>query len=270
MASGDFFLPHSGMIWKIIVNSLIKPGYFPYKERDELFQQVNETLLMREEKITGSFQGKAKFSTYLAVVVTNICREIRNREIRARSRRASYVSHSSSVDQASLFKNLADPGLPPDARMIIRETVRKLDQILKTYPKNQKKMVFCLRALHRIPVSLSLLDCDMIEEPDGSTVEAHMGKLNTTNEKTTRSEIYSHLTCIYEVVERRKKSDDAIRKWLNDRVSEVIILLNGNPPISAFNKETFQYLFEYYCQMEESTSAELSGSPMKPIKAHRS
>ena len=58
--------------------------------------------------------------------------------------------------------------------------------------------------------------------------------------------MYKTLTFLIKHSENKSNTNDAVRKWLNDRISELISLLNGNPQQYYFDKETFQYFIEKY------------------------
>ena len=257
MAAGDFFLPHQGLIRKIILNALIKPGYYSYEDFDELMQQVSELLLVREERITSSFQGRAKFSTYLAVVVVNICREIRKKAHRERSLFVSQNREGEHQDMG-LFSKLRDTAISAESKIIIQEAVTKLHLILQTYIMSGPKLIFCLKALWQFPVNWNDLEIAWSTITEKEEIELLLESLNNQEVKMTKSKVYSCLTRILEIAEKRKNCDDAIRKWIKDRIGEVIYLLNGDPPVSYFTEETLRYLFEVYCENYRSHSPKSS------------
>ena len=68
----------------------------------------------------------------------------------------------------------------------------------------------------------------------------------------TKTERYKVLTELINGCEKKTNTNDAIRKWLADKISELIDLLNGDPPQNYFDKETFQYFVEAYYSRKEN------------------
>jgi len=251
MPPGEYFVPHLQLIQRVIKNTLIKTGYFRNEQTTELEQRVHEQLLLREQKILTSFRGEAKFSTFLAVIVTNICREIRKSEWRYRSRMFSLSFIPAFSELSGWFDKLQDNRIPVPDQMVIIETTRKLETIFKTYPTCRVKIEFCLKAVFRIPVRIEDLQGKQSEPDACEIIKKQINTLNIPGEKMTKTEIYKRLTVIFNLIEKQQNTDDAIRKWLDDRMNEIIRLLNGNPQVASFNRETLQYLCEYYYQQPE-------------------
>ncbi|MCK9205446.1 MAG: hypothetical protein M0P58_13580 [Bacteroidales bacterium] len=254
MANGRWLLPYLLLIRKIIYNLLIKPGYFPPAMADDLFQQVQELLLLRQDKILGNFLHKAKFETYLAAIITNLCYELRNKEWDRKLKIPVIHPFSWNDPSSSPTGKLVDGALLPDDKLIIRETLLKLHLILQLFCKDRLKIIFCLKALYHLPVFFNNLDVNGIMEDEKMQLSVHLANLNNRGDHITNREVYSDLTGIFKIVEKKDNSDDAIRKWIESRVREIIDLLNGNPAISSFEAETFQHLFELYCHNSYSFS----------------
>ena len=76
-------------------------------------------------------------------------------------------------------------------------------------------------------------------------------RLNETALNLSDQEIYALLTIVFNLLEQKNNSNDAIRKWMDDRQDEIILLLNGNATDTCFNRESFQLLFEYCFRKQE-------------------
>ncbi len=246
MQPGESFLPFLEMFRIIIFKILIKPGYFKADEKEELMQQVQEILLTREKKILDSFQGRARFSTYLAVVVTNICREIRNRELREQSHRSRMIHLPSGTELAQWFGQVPETGILADEKLIIHDFLWKLHCILMTFQRDFQKLIFCLRVISRLRVNIEDLLMDEITDEEMREITLHCEALNLLDAEAARSEIYQHLSEIFNILEGQNNSQDAIRKWMEYKMDQIVRLLNGDPPQSAFTRETLLLLFEYY------------------------
>ena len=65
----------------------------------------------------------------------------------------------------------------------------------------------------------------------------------------TDVEIFSALTEILNKHENKNNTPDAMRKWIKQKINELIDIMNGDPPDSNYNEETIQILFEKcFCQ----------------------
>jgi RNA polymerase sigma factor (sigma-70 family) len=247
MPPGDYFLPYIKMIQTIIWFQLIEKGYYSYEEKEELTQMVYLDLLEREEKIIRSFKNESKFSTYLNTVVSNICRDLRKKKIRENL----HISDTTREEKNAIFNNIRSTEFTPDQQMVFDEYLKKLKIILNTYPKNSKKIFISLKAIYRLTIILSELPPIDINTNKHKIIQECLSSLNNFRIKNTDQEIYRLLTQIFNMIEGTNKTNDALRKWLEDRIREIIFLLNGNPPEANFNKETFGILFEYYCKKKE-------------------
>ena len=247
MPPGDYFLPYSKMIQTIIWFQLIEKGYYCYEDQDELSQLIYLDLLEREENILSSFKNESKFSTFLNTVVTNICRDLRKKKIRDNSHQSGTTREESNF----IFNNIMSVDFTPDQQMVFEEYLQKLKIILSTYPKNRPKIFVCLKALYRLLILLSELPTCDLKANNHKLIQDWLVSLNDFSIDMTDQEIYSVLTQIFNHIDGTNKTNDAIRKWIEDRIREIISLLNGNPPQASFDKETFKFLFEYYCKKKE-------------------
>jgi hypothetical protein len=247
MPPGDYFLPYKKMIQNIIWFQLIEKGYYTYEEKDDLVQSVFLDLLEREEKIISSFKNESKFSTFLNAVVINICRDLRKKKIRDNSRK----SNTTGEENNFIFSNIRSTDFTPEQQMVIGEYLQKLKIILYTYPKNRRKIFVSLKAIYRLIILLSELPSMDLQATKNKIIQECLAALNNFSIEITDQEIYRLLTQIFNLIDGTNKTNDAIRKWLDDRIAEIISLLNGNPPEARFDKDTFRFLFEYYCKKKE-------------------
>jgi hypothetical protein len=242
MPKGDYFLPYKKMIETIIWCQLIGKGYYNFEDKEELLQIVYLYLLEKEDKILRLFKHESKFSTYLNAVVTNICRDLKKKRIREKKRN----SNTGDSDENPAIDNIISSDYSPEAKVIFEEYIKKLKLILSTYPKNSRKIIVCLKALYRLMILLSELPAGDLTSSSSELITDCITALNNFNSDLTDQAIYSLLTKVFNHLEGTNKSNDAIRKWMDDRIKEIILLLNGNPPEASFDKETFKFLFEFY------------------------
>jgi hypothetical protein len=57
-------------------------------------------------------------------------------------------------------------------------------------------------------------------------------------------EIYKIITPVMNKNEKKSNSIDAVRKWTDSKISEIIQLLNGNPKKMNYNEDTLKTLVD--------------------------
>ncbi len=247
MPPGDYFLSHLSLIGKIIRNFLIHKGMFYLDHEKEVAQQINELLLVREKNILGNYKGKAKFTTYLSVVVVHLCSELWNADYRHRRRIIPFTLFQKSKTNTDPALNLPEILSDASSQLVINDTIGELEMILRTYPRDRKRMELCFKAVFHIPLTLEDLSPSPISADLRPEIEKHLAALNNHQGKLTKTVVYQHLNTIFHLTRQTSTTDDAIRKWTDERMLQIIDLLNGDPPEHAFTRDTFQYLYEYFC-----------------------
>ena len=192
MAPGDYFLPYMKLIDFIIWDQLIKTGYYPNDEKDELKQKAYLDLLEREDKILGSFQNKSNFSAFLSVVVINFCRELKRKRIREKSKQSGY----NQQERNRFFLFLQAANLNAEQLIVFNEYCKKLYFILQTYPNSRQKLFICLKALFRLNVLLNELPLQHIQDEQLNTIKLCLDSLNSLSSKLKDQDVYSELTSI--------------------------------------------------------------------------
>jgi RNA polymerase sigma factor (sigma-70 family) len=215
-----------------IVSQFVRSGFIKISNKDDFKQDVLEQLLLKIPKIKQSYNSNYQLSTYLSAIIRNICLEkIRKDRI--------------------TFKNLVDN---PNAIRIINNTciynlaltdeISRLENIFLLFNKQKDKLRLCLKAFFRIPVSV----CDILNYIKDSPISNLDNYINYFNsyDVLTNQDLFAILTEIINAKEKKNNSADAIRKWLNTKIEEIIFLMNGNPKRANYDKESFQILIENY------------------------
>jgi len=71
-------------------------------------------------------------------------------------------------------------------------------------------------------------------------------------------EIYAIMTPLFNRCEGKENSPDALRKWINMKVDEIIDLLNGRTRRSNYDQETLKILAQkYYAAREEAIGTDV-------------
>jgi RNA polymerase sigma factor (sigma-70 family) len=241
----DNFLPPERLIRSIIYKILTGTGVYLYEEADDLYQEIILDLLQRKSQLEQSFRGLSKHSTYLYTVICRKCLELKKKRIRENKSKID-IEPTDYLQNRELSKNPAGVPLTEENQVIVKEYCKRLAYILDTYGTKKPKLVFSMKSVFRIVVRIEELNCSLSKnkEQEQQLISTWIEKINDLEEISTDQEVYVLLTLIYNLLENKHNTNDAIRKWLEDRLDQIIVLLNRPPARSEFNRETLQYLTE--------------------------
>jgi len=222
---------------RIIVRSLAYQGYLPRRDMADLVQEVNRKLLERFQKIRGQYNGKCKFKTYFSVVVRHLClEEFRKLRIVAEPKEEMYEEASG--------ESAAD-------NLIIMQEFNRLQRALNLFTGERPALWAAFRFMADLPITADQLTGFEID-PGVEGREELAAELNSAV-RIQKKEKMEVLSRVFSRLEKKSRAADAIRKWYSSRVEELVGLMNGNPPHSAYTAETLQILIEKSEMKENST-----------------
>lgn len=229
---------HQGTI-RIILKKYIATGLFAPADFDDMLQTVSESLLAKLSTIQQQFNGSSLVKTYLSTIIRNIC----------------LVEHRKNARQHNL-QTIDDqvPAPPVDFSDtdLIEYEVKKFKAILTQHYRLKGKLVLCIKLVFRIPITQETIDdwYPNCEEDDRRLL------LDTFGSDYIRKpdyDVFRIITPIMNKQERRSNSEDAVRRWTQSKIEEIIEILNGHPPHSTYTKESLRLLAERaFLQMHSS------------------
>ncbi|NJK87812.1 MAG: sigma-70 family RNA polymerase sigma factor [Bacteroidales bacterium] len=211
----------------IIVNKFIQSGKFHPWEKEEITQQVNEELLLKTAKIKSQFKGDALLRTYLATIIRNIYLEI------IRSRKNNITVYQNKQIEFQEISNLDF--------LVLEEEMDRLRKAMEMYHKQKEKLMLCLTLKFRMPFVYE--DFTRVFK---QFTQADFKEFNESIKpyyECSDHLLYSALTRIFNQYENKYNTPDALRKWIKQKINELIDLLNGGAKY-GYTEETFQFLFE--------------------------
>jgi RNA polymerase sigma factor (sigma-70 family) len=216
---------------RIIVKIYIESGMFHSTELDDLVQQVNVHLLEKMPVIQANFDGSCLFRTYLSQAIRNACLNL----------------HDKTTKQPQLYRLEGEgiaPREDPNRKLLVEHDVRVLMAILDQFNTQRSKLVFCLKLYYRIPIGRQdILDWWPQCPPEHvqyllHTFGAYFGDI-------PQNEIYQRVQPLLSEREKRSIPADSLRRWVDERINQIIHLLNGSPPDAAYDRKTLGILLEY-------------------------
>jgi len=215
-------------IIRVIVRNLAFQGCLAKRDVNDLVQEVNSKLIERLPRICQSYNYKSQFKTYFSVVVRNLCLE--------ELRKVRLVEEpQSEVYEQSTTGSLTD-------QLVIRQEYDRLRRALRMFGKEQPALWVVLRNFADMPISPE--DFNGFEpkvDPDTRNRLAQLLNETILKQKQEKLEV---LSTVFNQIEPKARTADALRKWASSRLDELVDLMNGNPPRSAYTIDILYILLE--------------------------
>jgi len=213
---------------RIIVKSLSFKGYLPRRDVSDLIQEVNRKLVERMPRIRQQYNGRCRFMTYFSVVVRNLCME-EFRKFRLPQEPQSEAFEGISPDSAT------DP-------LVIRQEYERFCRALRLLYREEPALWLSFKVLADLDVSPADIEkfgdsCNQ-DQVDALIVTANMALHKNRKEK------FGILSELLGILEGKPRSPEAVRKWFSSRLEDVLLLMNGNPPRSAYTLDILIILLE--------------------------
>jgi RNA polymerase sigma factor (sigma-70 family) len=215
---------------RIIVKKYIEGGMFRAAEFDDIVQEINVSLLAKISAMQRQYNGKSLFKTYFSVIVRNICLKAHRRG----DKDIDFIQE----DLSGYFVENAH-----ERRSAIEHEVRRFRTVLSLYDTQRPKLLLCLKLYFRIPVNPEDIRL-WYPECSGEDQALFLRHFGLNYDQLSDIDIYKIVTPIMNRNEKRSNSVDAIRKWTDSKVREIIDLLNGRPKRTNHSAETLKILVD--------------------------
>lgn len=213
---------------RIIVKNLAYQGYLPRRDINDLIQDVNRKLIERLPRIRDQYNYKSKFKTYFSVVIRNLClEEFRKVRLVAEPQPEIYeqTAAEASTDQ-----------------LMIRQECERLQRAIRLFGREECALRIVLRCFADLQVAAD--DFTGFEMNAGADLRMQLAaEVNGTLQLQKREKM-EVLSAVFNRLDRKPRTADALRKWTSSRLDELVILMNGKPPRSAYTIEILYILME--------------------------
>ncbi len=255
-APDKLVLKYIPVIRQIISKKLISKGYFSPSDTEDLVQETVERLLRDIPYISKCYNGYSAFKPFFTRVIINKCNELRRKKYRQETKEVvndspdnpgieKKVIYSKKNDFIKLDEELHRmKNDNTDKNAILESEFNYLDIVFRMYSLQKIKLFICLKVLSGRQITVEELNnynniCEkvvydsvvaFVKEPEGQT-----------NEKA-----YRILTDFFNNCEGTDKGKDAIRKWINKMVNEIVKQMNCVTIPPVYNKDNIKGLIEMY------------------------
>lgn len=215
---------------------------FPYTQND-LSQYIVLRLIENIKSVKANYRGEARLKTYMSAVIRNYSLEFIRKN---KPKSVEFIS----IDNYSIDQN-SDIAIQPlkDVQWLVEIT--RLERILKLYGSKRSKIEVVFKGVFRIKV----LPPDLFYQPNYHEYESpilkFIAKINT-HTNLNSGEIFTLYTHLFNLLESKNNSDEAIRKWTLRTMEEIIKLLNDCVEKRHYTKESLGALFNLYFENRNS------------------
>jgi len=226
-------------VFELIIRRYSRFGYYPYQDCNEVLQYINLRLFTRVNAIIDRFDGRVLVRTYLTAICRNSIREY------VRNLRKRHILQGRYYAMEPLCSH---PYL--NAELLIREECERFDKVMFLLGGRREKLWLLMKLVFRIRVTEHELQ---LINPVAFSLISHVDfyQLNH-NMKLKDKDVYILIFPVFRNLGGSISHPDTLRKWFNQRIREVILLMNGAPARSAYTIDTLQILVEKYCAMVET------------------
>lgn len=215
-----------------VVNKFVKSKAFTFENKEDIIQAINEQLLTDKiYKIQKHYNSTTKLTTYFTSTVINLCYDI----IKMNSKRIDIDYFDENIN------NYTENCPNQHIILVLKEEVKKLEKILLLFGKKRIKLLLFLKVNYEIKISIE----DLVNF-DSSFSEISDYSIEQINSKIPKKNKYEIIAEVLKSFSDEISSADSLRKWTDEKIKEIILLLNGKPPIASYDSETLGILVEKY------------------------
>lgn len=237
----DRLLSHYQFIIEATVARFAARGFFAFEEKEEIVQEINLQLWEKKlERIKAQYNGSVYLRTYFSKVVYNACLEI----ARSRKRQPRMLSDE-------LLQFAGDNAASAFEQMAIRDELHRLEGFFRGLEGKRPKSELCLKLFVRF--ILSMPDIRFFDNPrTQAAIEAVRQYFFEAYDHLSDKEVYGIIVNLFNFLESRDTDADSLRKWVQQLADRLIGLLNGDPPVSAYDRETLKILLRLFFEQSRS------------------
>ncbi len=222
-------------IIETVVAGFIRRGFFDRTEKMDVVQTINTHLLEKKmARIQEHFNGSVYLRTYFSKVVYNTCLEITRKKAR-----------QPLITGDDLLVHHSDSSLNPEEQLAIKDELKRMEALLRGLGKKKKKTLLCLKLFAK-----KWLDEADLSDYNDPNLRDELAMMRTSffdnYESMTDKAAYEVVVLLFNKLENKSNSADSLRKWVNTIIDRMIDLLNGEPPVYSYTRDTMRILLQMF------------------------
>jgi hypothetical protein len=224
-------LAYQGMI-ESIVWKFVKSGMFSHESIADVIQTVNTELLERIDRIQSNFNGSTLVRTYVSAVIRNICLKLYKQRL--------YGKLADPEVKEYMF-----PAIDAIDRYSIEQARSVFRAIMQQFHRDMPKLTVCLKVHYHIGLQRKDI-MQWYPECSPDVASRLISQFGGEPVRRPEKETYALITPVFNTAEKKNNLPDALRKWTESKILEILTLLNSSIPPAAFDDESLRPLVEDY------------------------
>jgi hypothetical protein len=222
-----------------LISKLI-PGGSNYDElKVDLEQETITSILEKAEYIRGHYIPGKLFRNYIwSVIDHSLINQVKAKKI--------IVEHPNDPNPE---KETPAAGLSSDQKLCLEDSYRHLRQIILSYNHEHPKLELCLKTAYSLKCTcddlLAMFDKNTEDQSEEFGLVCEELNNSIKAKGFTQSRRFEVIAPVLNSSDGTKTFAGSYLRWTNERIAEIILLLNQNG-LGCIDRETFAVLVEYY------------------------
>jgi hypothetical protein len=222
-------------IWYILTVG-IRKGFFGKEELEDAIQEINKRLLEKSEHFQRNYNGLSTVDAYLQVIILNECRRYSNNHHHAHDMNTNLDENKAAI---------ADRGINPEEELIIIDEIKRLDLIMKLYPRQRFQIELFLKLLCRFPVT----ENDISQVYPNINLMFYKNMVEKINGlmQTSDVEIFRIFANLLSEAGIEHSQHESLLHAAKEKIKQIISLMNSRTKTqSNYDQKSFLFLAEKY------------------------
>jgi len=228
-------------IWYILTLG-IRKGFFGKEELEDAIQEINKKLLEKSEHFQRNYNGLSTVDAYLQVIIFNECRRYANNYHNTHDMKTNLDENKTAIPER---------GINPEEELIIIDEIKRLDLIMKLYPRQRFQIELFLKLLCRFPVTEN--DISQVY-PDINTMfcKNMVEKINALMQ-TSDTEIFRVFANLLSEAGVEHAQHESLLHAIKEKIKQITSLMNSRTKTqSNYDQKSFLFLAEKYFSIKAS------------------
>lgn len=233
---------------KKVVMRLVSKGMLGFSDVDDVIQELNEVYL---NKKLADIQRN--YSPKYGLFLPYFERTVYNKSMDVLARMSNKQMRTTDFSETTDLLSGGEESL--DESIFIREELKKLDIYFSLFHDKQAK----LNLLFQLYARICLFEPDFRNYSNDIPVrllEELLTCFGVPYHQLHDKEVYGEIKPLIELVEKKKITPDALRKWINERAEELIGSLSKGK--YEYDKESLKNLMQFYYKSRNDQNYSMS------------
>jgi hypothetical protein len=226
-----------------IVQIHVTAGYIDQEEKQEYVHQILDEFIQRLPSIREQYNEKSMLRTYCAAIFRNLCRD----SIRRGQRDVPVRIFNEPPERRITY-------ITPLTELVIKQEVEFFGRAITLFGRKTIKVRLFLKAFYRLPLENKEVS-DYLPDADLPELQAWINEIGRVEPEDDHG-LYDVLIRLSLRAEGKRRTRDAVRKWIRARIVELVGLMNAARG-TQHTEETISLLAERYFLPDRSQRDEL-------------